>query len=159
MRKAIIIIIGLILMGSIGIWVYFVAGVSSTFPPIKKYQFTGNVSQLLSGIKEYTAINPNVSLKITDTTGDKERGYGIYFDVVEKRSTGDILYNLECEKDNDDGEPTKTLIKLIGVFNTKNYKIGGYGIKGNGVKDMVKDFDAGFLVNLQKQQKMLIKPY
>jgi hypothetical protein len=159
MRKAIIVIAGLVLMGFIGTCMYFVAGVSSTFPPIKKYQFSGSVNQLLSGIKEYTAINPNVSLKITDTTGNEENGYGIYIDIVVKGLKGDILYNLKCEKSNDDGEPAKTLIHLIGVFNTKNYKIGGYGNEGTGVKDMVKDFDTGFLLDLQKQQKMSIKLY
>jgi hypothetical protein len=159
MRKAIIIIIGLVLIGFIGTCIYFVAGVSATIPPIKKYQYSGSVNQLLSGIKEYSATNPNVSLKITDTAGNKEIGYAIYMDVEVKGLTGDILYNLKCEKSDNDVEPAQTLIQLIGVFNTKNYKIGGYGIKGIGVKSMVKDFDTGFLVDLQKQQNMSIKSY
>ncbi len=159
MSKIIYIIPGLILIGFIGICIYFVAGVSSTFPPIKKYEFAGSVNDLLSGIKKYNADNPNVTLIITETTGNKDNGYGIYMDIEIKSVTSDIVYNLECEKNNNDGEAAKTLIQLIGAFNTKNYKIGGYGIKGTGVKNMVKDFDEGFLVKLQKQQKMSIKPY
>jgi len=114
---------------------------------------------LISGIKEYTATDPNVSLKITDTTGNKENGYGIYMDIEEKGLTDDMIYNLECEKNNDDGKPAETMIKLIGVFNTKNHNVGGYGIKGTGVKNMVKDFETGFLQNLKEQQKISIKPY
>jgi hypothetical protein len=159
MSKIIYIITGLILIGFIGTCIYFVAGVSSTFPPIKKYEFTGRVNDLLSGIKKYNADNPNVTLKITDTTGNKDNGYGIYMDIEIKSVTSDIVYNLECEKNNNDGEAAKTLIQLIGAFNAKNYKTGGYGINATGVKNMVKDFDEGFLVNLQKQQKMSIKPY
>ena len=146
-------------MGFIGTCIYFVGGVSATGAPIKKYKFSGSINQLLSGIKEYTTINPNVSLKITDTTGNKENGYGIYMDVKVKGSTRETLYNLECEKNNDDGEPPKTLVQLIGAFDAKNYKIGGYGIKGIGVKNMVKDFEAGFLADLRKQQKLSIMPY
>lgn len=82
----------------IGTCIYFVAGVSSTYHPIKKYQFSGSVVQLLSGLKSYSATNSNVSFRITDTTGSKENGYGIYMDVDVKSSQGDILYNLECEK-------------------------------------------------------------
>jgi hypothetical protein len=158
MRKIIYIIPGLIVIGFIGTCIYFVAGVSSTFPPIKKYQFSGSVNQLLSGIKEYTSIDRNVTLKITDTTGNERNGYAIYMDVEVKGLTGDILYGLKCGKSNDDGEPATTLIQLISAFNAKDYKIGGYGIKGIGVKNMVKDFDTGFLVELQKKQKMSINP-
>jgi hypothetical protein len=65
---------------------------------------------------------------------------------------------LKCEKSDDDHKVNKTLIKLIGAFNTKDYKIGGYGIKATGVPQMVKEFDTKFLVDLQNQQKITIKP-
>ena len=150
------IIIGLVLASIIGTCIYFVAGVSSTFPPIKEYEFSGSVDQLLAGIREYTILNPNAKLTITDTTGGKENGYGIYMDVELKKDTSLLLYNLECEKIDQNNNPPKTLIKLIGAFNKHNYKVGGYGIKGIGVKGMIDDFEIEFLMRLKRQKHMTI---
>ncbi|MDB5011376.1 MAG: hypothetical protein JWQ06_2165 [Mucilaginibacter sp.] len=158
MRKLIVIIICFVVIGFIGTCMYFVVGVSSTIPPIKKYEFSGSVNQLLYGINKYTSTNANVTLKITDTTGNKHDGYAIYMDIEIKSEASVIIYNLKCEKDNDDGEADKTLVQLIGAFNERNYKVGGYGINGTGVKKMVNDFELAFLMGLKQQQHMSIIP-
>ena len=154
MRKTLIIIIGLAIVSVVGVFVYFVAGISAVYPPIKKYQFTGSVDQLLSGIRHYTSTNPNVTLKITDTTGNMTNGYAFYMDVEIKESKRVLLYNLKCEKDGDDG--SKTLIDLIGVFNERDYKTGGYSIKGIEVNNMANDFENNFLPSLKKEERMSI---
>jgi len=158
MRRVITIILGLALMGFIGTCVYFVVGVSSTIPPIKKYVFSGNVNSFLAGIKEYVATDSDIIFKITDRTGNEQNGYGIYMNLEIRNSTSDIEYNLKCEKkDIEDGG--NTLIKLIGVHDKNNYNVGGYGINGIGVKQMVSDFEMGFLIKLKEKEGISIKPY
>lgn len=159
MAKTILVIVGIAIISFIGACIYFAAGVSYTYPPIKRYHFSGNITRLLSGIKEYTVINRNVSLNITDTTGNKKNGYKIYMDIAIQGINGDLVYSLNCEKINSNGKPADTRIQLIGVFNKKNYHIGGYSVKGIGVKEMVNNFDTGFLTGLRKKQNISIQPY
>jgi len=158
MRKIILVVIGLIVVGFVGTCIYFVAGVSATIPPIKKYEFSGNVDQLLTGIQKFTSTNSGITFQITDKTGNKENGYGTYFDIKIKIDTSILEYNLECEKSSKRDDTIKTLIQLIGAHNEMNYSVGGYGINGVGVKPMVKDFEIRFLAKLKSQQYIVITP-
>jgi len=156
MRKVSLLIVGLLIVGFAGTCMYFVAGVSAVNPPIKKYEFSGTIDHLIHEIQRYSSIDSNVTIKITDLTGDKKDGYGVYFDVKIKLDTSLIIYKLECEKSNKSTDVSKTLIKLIGAFNDKNYNVGGYGIEATGVKKMVYNFDTKFLTGLRQKQHLAI---
>ncbi|MFS2187773.1 hypothetical protein ACCC92_13930 [Mucilaginibacter sp. Mucisp84] len=158
MRRVIIVILGLALMGFIGTCIYFVAGVSSTIPPIKKYVFFGNVNSFLLGMQKYAAADSEILFKITDTTGNKQNGYGIYMNLEIRNSNSDIEYNLKCEEKDNEGIRS-TIVKLIGIHDKNNYKLGGYGIEGIGVRQMVSDFETGFLVKLKEKEGVAVKPY
>lgn len=156
MHKIVIIIVVLAAIGFVGSCLYLVAGVSATIPPIKKYEFSGTVDQLLSGIRKYAFADTTVTLKIIDTTGDKNTGYGIEMDIEIKSDKHILIYNLKCEKNNGDYKTDNTLIQLIGAFNKKDHNVGGYGIKGVGVSKMVNEFDTVFLTKLKRQYNMNI---
>jgi hypothetical protein len=93
MRKILNIIIGLSLISLVGTCLYFVAGVSSTSPPIKQYEFNGSVHQLLTYIKAYTTVNPSVAIKITDITGNEKNGIATYMDIQIK-TLAPILFTI-----------------------------------------------------------------
>jgi len=159
MHKIILVITGLIVVGFVGTCIYFVGGVSATIPPIKKYEFSGSVDQLLSGIQKFALTDSDITFQITERTGNKQNGYGTYFDIKIKIDTSIMEYNLECEKSSKGKDVVKTLIQLIGAHNEMNYAVGGYGINGTGVKSMVKDFEIQFLGKLKIQQHIVITPY
>ena len=96
MHKIILVITGLIVVGFVGTCIYFVGGVSATIPPIKKYEFSGSVDQLLSGIQKFALTDSDITFQITERTGNKQNGYGTYFDIKIKIDTSIMEYNLEC---------------------------------------------------------------
>lgn len=59
MRKITVIVCGLILLGFVGTCVYFVGGVSATYPPIKKYQYGASVSQFEKAFQHYVSLHAN----------------------------------------------------------------------------------------------------
>lgn len=154
MKKGIIIAVIAALV--IGGFIYFVAGVSSVTPPIKKYQYLGSVNQLLSGIQGYASTNPNVTFKITDTVGSRSNGYGIYMTIGMKKNGHDITYRLMCEGD-DNNSIVKTKVHLILAFD-ETAKTGGYQLNGKGIKPLVDDFETDFLVGLKNKQNLQIIP-
>ena len=66
MRNITLLTIGLIIVCFAGTCMYFVVGVSSTSPPIKKYKYLGSIDQLIHGIQKYSSSDTNVTIKITD---------------------------------------------------------------------------------------------
>lgn len=153
MKKGIIIAVIVALV--IGGFIYFVAGVSSTSAPIKRYEYSGSINQFVTAIKNYASTNPNVSVKITDTVGDRKADYGIYISIDMKINKDSISYNLECEKS--DGATNKTTIQLVEAYN-KTRITGGYIKDAKGVKPLVDDFESDFLTPLKNKQNINVIP-
>lgn len=155
--KIIIITISIVVLAIlIGCFVYFVSGVSAVSPPIKEYQYLGSVNQLIAGMQKYATTNNNVTFKITDTVGSREKGYGIYMTVGIKNNGHDITYRLMSESD-DNNSIVKTKVHLILAFD-ETAKTGGYQLSGKGVRPLVDSFDTSFLVDLKNKQNITISP-
>jgi hypothetical protein len=148
-------IIGLIIV--IGVFDYFVSGVSSTYPPIRKYEYKGSFNQLITGIRDYTLSNADVKFKITDTVGNKDNGYAIYLNIETKTNQDSIEYDLKCEEYNSKGNPNLTIISLVEAYN-KTQNIGGYSKKTKGVDDLVNEFELNILKPFNDNQKVHISP-
>jgi hypothetical protein len=148
-------IIGLVI--SIGYFVYFVSGVSSTYPPIRKYEYRGSFNQLITGIRNYTLTNADVKFKIADTVGNKDNGYAIYLNIETKTNQDSIEYDLRCEEYNSKGNPNLTIISLVEVCN-KTQNMGGYSTKAKGVDGLVNEFELNILKSLKDNQKIQISP-
>jgi hypothetical protein len=159
MKKAVVGII-LVVIIFIGAFVYFVSGVSGASAPIKKYWYSGNIGQLIAGLRKYTSNSPDMTFKVTDTVGWPAEGYAIYMNIKTMYDGHHIEYSLECEKNNDNGDPNTTKIELVVAYDATTLT-GGYRDKAAGIRAIIKNFDENFLVGLQKSQNIkltVIKP-
>lgn len=148
MKKTIIIIGIALITFVIAIFTYFVTGISSTYSTIREYQFSGNVNQLVVDILKYTSTNPEMRIRITDTTGDKKNGYSTYITI----ETKNIEYSLKFENDNTDNN---TSIKLVGVYdNSRN--VGGYSKSAKGIDSLVRQFELNVLKPLRDKRNINI---
>lgn len=152
MRK-IIICGGIALLFVIGMFIYFTSGVSSLYPPIKEYEYSGNMNQLISGIQDFTSRNSNIIFTITDTVGSSDYKYGLYFEIRIKDNNRNISYELKYENNN----RKLSKIKLIGAHDETN-KRGGYKINEPEVKALLNYFDSKFLTKLESEEKIKITP-
>ena len=158
MKKGIFIpafIIGIAI--GIGLLIYFGASISSTYPPIKKYEYPSTFSQLISAIHNYASIDSAITFKITDTTGYKEDGYAIYLDIETKINRSNIEYDIKCEEHNSNDNLYKTEISLVGAID-KTLIIGGYSKDAKGIKPLVDEFDLNVIKPLNDNQNIKIIP-
>jgi hypothetical protein len=140
MRNTLIVVVGIVLLGLISVWIYFVGGVSAVYPPIKKYEYVGTTNQLLLDIQQNNLSNTSIVSHITDTVGTKENGYAFYMSIEIKNNEMNVLYDIKCQEEN--GE--KTEIKLVSV-NDRTNNIVGYQLEDKGVKALVKKFEMYFI--------------
>ena len=157
MKRATILVSILAFIIVIGGFVYFVAGVSATSAPIKKYQYSGSMSQLITGLRKYASNNPAISFRITDTTGSRADGYAIYTAIEATKNLHQLEYHLRCEESDNNSEATTTKIALVFAYDATNNS-GGYQKNGRGVNVLVDRFDEDFLPGLKKSQNIKLSP-
>ena len=140
-------ILGLILLGFVGTCIYFVAGVSDVFPPIKIYDYPGDMNQLTKQMKSVSALNKNISFTINDTTGDKKIGHNYEITIKFRNIDRDIEYQVTYAESDFRFTSHKSVIEIIGAFDITHNK-GGYGMNGE-VKDLVNLFEIYILPKLK----------
>ena len=152
--KKIIIAVILSLVAVVAIFLYFVNGISSTYPPIEKYQYSSNFSQFIEDLNKLSSINKDIFLKIKDTTGDKEASFAFYMKIEIRNNKNDFQYDLKFEQSNFDNQlKTNNFIEIIGVFdNIKN--IGGYRKNFKGYEEIMAVFDSSILRPLKINSKI-----
>ena len=141
----------------IGAFVYFVSGVSETSAPIKKYQYSGSINQLINGLRRYASANPNMTFKVTDITGSRTNGYAIYTDIKMIKDQHHFEYSLKCEKNSEDSAPAITKAELVFAYDSTS-NTGGYGAGAQGIKVIIDNFDNDFLVGLKNNQNIKLTP-
>jgi hypothetical protein len=141
----------------IGAFVYFVSGVSATIAPIKKYQYSGSIDQLINGLRRYASANPDMTFKVTDITGDRFNGYATYMDIKMIKDRHHFEYSLKCEKKNQDNAPATTKAELVFAYDSTSNS-GGYGAGALGIKVLIDNFDKDFLVGLKNNQNITLSP-
>jgi hypothetical protein len=145
MKKPIIVIVGIgLIIIVIATFVYFVTGVSSTYAPIRKYEFSGNTDQFVAGLRNYISTTSKMTYKITDKTGNETNGYATYISI----EAGNIEYSLKCESYNN-----KTRVSLVGIYD-KVRNVGGYSKEAKGIDTLANQFELKVLKPLQGNQKM-----
>ncbi|GAB3913472.1 hypothetical protein [Mucilaginibacter boryungensis] len=149
MRKIIFIIFSVIILGFIGRCIYMVACVSCTIPHIKDYEYAGRLTKFESGLHNQIHDHKDISFKNMDTVGDKDTGYAYDINIQFKDS---LLYNLRYEAISNN----KIVIGLIGALDLKTNK-GGYGIKADGMNELLKEFDRRVLRPLKDEQHIELK--
>ncbi|MEO6522548.1 MAG: hypothetical protein ABIN91_12770 [Mucilaginibacter sp.] len=79
--------------------------------------------------------------------GDSKDGFAYDFSIKDSitNDSASIRYEEGYKSD-----LKKVKISVIGIFNTKTYK-GGYGIKADGMKELLSNFDKYFIMPLKQQ--------
>jgi hypothetical protein len=159
MGKALTVIGVVFMLFCMGTCAYFVAGVSSTFPPIRQYKYTRSFNQLKQGLDNLSLVNKNMFYKITDTTGDEKTGHNYYVDIKLINHSDTILYNIVYQSTDYFFKKNITEIGVVGAFDIPHSQGGyGYGDGKNGVKELVLKFEKDVLVPLYRGQTILIVP-
>jgi hypothetical protein len=141
-------IVSVIILGFVGTCIYFVAGVSAVLPPIKIYDYSGNMVQFLKKIKSVSDSNPNICIMNGETVGNKANGYAYEITIRLKNIDRNIEFNIKYEESDSRSASHKGIINLIGAFDL-THNLGGYGIDGKGVKDLVNLFEIYILPKLR----------
>lgn len=153
MKKGTLIAIVIAGISIIGGFIYFVGGVSSTYPPIRKYEYKGGLDQFITSIHDYASTTPTVQYEITDTVGSKDNGYATYIHIEVRNTPSDIEFELKCEEDKHSGIQTKTAISLVGAYDkTKN--IGSYSKDAKDADILAKQFELTVLKRLKDSQNI-----
>jgi hypothetical protein len=144
--------ISIALLIVVGIFIYFVSGISYVYPDIKQYEFNEGMKQFKNKLVMFTSQNKKVSFSINDTTGNKNDGYAYYYTV----NFDNNEYDLKCEE-KEFQNSIKTEISIVGAHNFKK-RLGGYRIGDDGVKNLVNVFDEEIIKGLNVNQNTVIVP-
>jgi hypothetical protein len=142
MTKLVTIFIGICIVGFIGAFIYFVGGVSSTYAPIKTYDYTGNLDTLVKRLHLLAQDKKSMSFTITDTTGTDKTGYNYYFKLnwITSNPTDTIEYSIVLSKTDHWFTANKTVIQLVEAIDLTHLS-GGYSQTAKGIQPLVKRFD------------------
>jgi len=152
MKKVTIVLSGIFLLGIIALFIYFVTGVSATYPAIKKYRYKGTLNEFIKDIKKLSNNRSNLNVDIIDTVGNKNNGDAIYLNIETIDKLDDVEYNLRCESSNSNNVLIQTAISLVGAYDKKR-NIGGYSKEAKGVKMLTEKFDIEVINLLKGNQK------
>jgi hypothetical protein len=133
------VVIGLFFVGTC---IYFVGGVSATYPPLKEYRYRGDFAQLKDDMDKLILVNENLSYIITDTTGNEKIGRKYYVTVKSITNSSNIEYRFFYDKTDYWFKKDITEIGLVFVFDNI-HKTGGYGYEQNAieVKNLIGKFE------------------
>lgn len=155
MKKPITFIAAAALIIIVALVIYFAVGISSVYPPLKKYEYYGSIKQLTRIMDTYISNNHEVSIKPGDMVGNDINGYAYYFTIQMNVDKNNIEFDVRLENKTS-SDLNNTQILLIGAHDYGN-KIGGYRINDNGVKNLVYLFDNNFISHLNEKQNAGIK--
>ncbi|MCR8562021.1 hypothetical protein KXD93_30485 [Mucilaginibacter sp. BJC16-A38] len=156
MKKTIFVIIGLIALIYVGKCTYQTLSISSTIPVIKEYTCNGNVDFLIANIKKYVSAHPSISFKVTGVVGDKDSGLGYQITISFKSNNHDLTYDIKCE-DNKMKDKVITTLKIIAAHDLTS-GTGGYGVKADGMSELINSFTSAILTPMQYEQNIKVTP-
>jgi len=155
MKKEVLFIVGFLLIVVFAISIYFINGVSATFPPIKKYECNGKIDEFVNKLKHLKTINLTTDINIIDTIGNPKNavGYEVIINYKSKMDGDTLRYHLKCLTND---LPNSTVIELIGAHDL-THNTGGYGIKADGMFKLLERFNSDVILELKKTG-IVLKP-
>ena len=151
MKKILIVIETLLVIGLVIIFIRYVSRVAPTSTSvIKKYTYPKEINEIIGRIQKFCNEDSCLNARITDTTGTTNTGYTYYLNIEIKKSSRDLLYSIACENNNSSKVP-ETTVELVLAYDKIN-NIGGYNNRAPGVKDLVDYFDTNFIVPFERNQ-------
>jgi hypothetical protein len=140
MKNGTTIVISAVTLMLVAYFIYFVSNVSSTYAPIKQYEYPGSLNQLISNIHSKALIDSSITFKITDKVGSKENGYATYMNIELESAQGHIEYNIKCEETTASANSHQTTISLVEAYD-KTRNSGGYSKEAKGISPLVAEFE------------------
>jgi hypothetical protein len=150
-----IILIGLVLIIIIGGFAYFVGGVSATFPPIKKYQYAGTVSQFEKKFNHFVSLHSDLKCEFSRRDSLRYEDGSRDLTIQLTRNGNAIEYSLVC--DNDSGKVVNTELKLVEAYNKTTIQ-GGYSAKAKGIEPLVGYLEDTLLTQFCRNESVTINP-
>lgn len=127
----------------LGFFIYFIYDFTRVYPPLKKYEYSGSISQFAQDLKKISSTNSEIVFDITDTTGTSENGYAYYFKIQINGVNKNNEYYLVYKEDDNWFGKDETKLFLNGAFDLYR-KTGGYRLEDKDVKGLVQLFDQDF---------------
>ena len=119
--KYILVIAAIIIISIIGMGIYFVGQISSTYPPIETYKLNYSKLQFENKLKSIE-LKDEYKVSFTDTTGvDRDSEYNYYFNILDKKTSDKYLLTFKTDKTFFKNERVK--LSLVGLINEKTNKV------------------------------------
>ncbi|OAD92287.1 hypothetical protein A7A78_08595 [Aequorivita soesokkakensis] len=119
--KYILVIAAIIIISIIGMGIYFVGQISSTYPPIETYKLNYSKLQFENKLKSIE-LKDEYKVSFTDTTGvDPDSEYNYYFNILDKQTNDKYLLTFKADKTFFKDEQVK--LSLIGLTNEMTNKV------------------------------------
>ncbi|MBT1696855.1 hypothetical protein KK083_08230 [Fulvivirgaceae bacterium PWU4] len=132
----------------VGYMLYFVIGISSTFPSIKEYHFATSQASFEEKLTARINASNGWSLENTDTVKG-EKGDACYWASLTYQENGQHLkYDIKYCADGDDSNNDKKcfLLYIVGAFDYVN-KSGGYKSSDKDVSELLQVLDRALLTD------------
>lgn len=144
--KYIVIITAIIIISIIGIGIYFVGQISSTYPLIQTYNLDYSKLQFEDKLNRLD-LKDEYKITFTDTTGiDIDSGHNYYFNISDKQTNDKYFLSFKAEKSFFKDDRIK--LSLNGFIDEKTNKIiYSTDMDSDKVKEM---FENGILVEIGK---------
>jgi len=142
--------IGLILGTGLffGLFAYFVGGITATVDPIKSYRYSLTRDELKQRLIETIKANPNLTFKLTDSTGTDRNDLHYHADIFVKVETERYEFHIKFNKENTFWDNNvKSEISLGAAFDF-GYKTGGYVKEAPGVDRLIEIFEREIIKKL-----------
>lgn len=132
----------------LGYMLYFVVGMSSTFPSIKEYHFAASKTSFEEKLTARINASNGWSLENTDTVKG-EKGDTCYWASLTYLGNGQQLkYDIQycVDGDNSNNDEKCLLLYVVGVFDYVK-KSGGYKSSDKGVGELLQTLDRALLTD------------
>ncbi|WP_207429517.1 hypothetical protein [Pedobacter sp. SYSU D00535] len=124
----------------LGAFVYFVSQFTSVYPPIRKFEYSKNVTDFHNDLRTLISTRPNISFQLTDTTGTEENGYVYYYNIKVIDSKKSNEFNVAFKTEENWKGDRKNTICLVGAYD-RIHKVGGYSKESKGIDRLAKAFE------------------
>jgi hypothetical protein len=149
MKSKEILIVAVVLAGCLGLLGWFAGGVSAVYDPIKTYRYSLTRDELQQKLIETVKANHNLTLKMTDTVGNRATGdLAYYADILFLVRRERYTFNIKFYKvDSFWNSDVRSEISLVGAFDNRQGD-GGYIPEARGVDRITKVFETEVIEKL-----------
>jgi hypothetical protein len=124
------------------IWlIYFATQLSTTYDPIKSYQYSMSMEEVQERLFKAVSSNSNMTLHLKDTTGTDKEYLHYYADILVEGGSENYMFTISFyKKDSPWDDSLKSEVSLIGAFDRVR-STGGYKMEDADVEKLIAVFE------------------